>query len=62
MEIRAQLACRVLLYKISLKVKTTVVQVMLLVFCIACADDCCDGVTGDWCGQVSAHTAAKSVT
>ena len=27
--------------------------------CVACADDCCDRVTGDWHGQVAVHAAAK---
>ena len=29
---------------------------------MACAGDCCDGVTGDWHEQVVAHTAAKLFT
>ena len=29
---------------------------------MACAGDCCDGVTGDWHGQVAAHAAANLVT
>ena len=30
--------------------------------CMVCVNDCCDGVTGDWCGQVAAHAAPKLVT
>ena len=29
---------------------------------MACAGDCCDGVTGDWRGQVVVHAAAKLAT
>ena len=62
MAIRVQLARRVLSHKISLKVNTNSCAGCAVGSCMACAGDCCDGVTGDWHGQVAVHAAAKLVT
>ena len=61
MAIRAQLARRVLSYKNVTKSEYYSCAGYAVGSCMACAGDCCDGVTGDWRGQVAVHAAAKLV-
>ena len=61
MAIRTQLARRVLSYKKVIKTEDNSCASYAVDSCMACADDCCDGVTGDQCGQVAVHAAAKLV-
>ena len=62
MAIHAQLARRVSSHKKVIKSEDNSCESYAVDSCMACVDDCCDGVTGDWRGQVAAHAAAKLVT